>query len=799
MVETILWNTIFIFGILIFGGALGLLSGRSIQSLRMSSSGRFLLGFSSSPLVLGLYIMAMSLLPFNAHQAIIILPVWAFSVIVYWRNWTSVRQCISFCLESISNFGIYLSKYWLKLCTLISCVLPASGLYIFRTTSLDAERWASFAVEFEKNPWGARLGYYLPLVLAGIFLLAPLVACLLKYGFHKKLKQKRYWAVFLLIPWYLYFLYEFFKMPLKSFANPVFLPALTTILFAVGAAYVWIDIPQAMQSDKWRTGDRWDSARIATQLETFFRHLLYFLVGFTVLFAIYLAFMGANMPHWFGDDITQYVGQSKYFLDHFSPEGIIGILGSPDGALVGDSHQFAWCGYLAYAMLHCFGTPGYGNDPALAAAALLTVVFAAAGVLAALSFFQSKRVSCLGLVLFLGLSGTHLIFQGLSRDGFRLAGLLFLFTALIAVLESQKWQRQKKLLAGHLLFPMAGAAFAVIGHPISIMGAIPIALSLFSWLLIRKQLNLRAVAVAASAGVGALLGAIHLIINWVTTGSASGDYVAVMDVLIGTPYEASSKAFMHGRIEGNEHYLQRIVTIFGREGNLVMYFGVIAVIVLLVLVLKSSIKSRTAPVTLLAAFVYLFSLLMINDLFVWYGDSMSRWLVMNPRYQYHIAWFATYAVCALYAQFVHSPVRVGTLVNTLPTVTASVLSLATAWICIFPVAATIQPYYLPVLEIDRSYYGQILTNNNSLAYCLDNQVTSILTMPARDLLLAEDPETFAQRLAEHNIRVIVVENNYNELFFKDGPMGQYLRDKRNFSQIDKTNPRITIYYLIDTP
>lgn len=533
----------------------------------------------------------------------------------------------------------------------------------------------------------------------------------------------------------------------------------------------------------------------------------YLFIGVACLAGCYFIYnltCGLFIKPWYLVDASQYNGEAKNFLDNFSSAGWLGFDSTPNGAVVGTTHHFLWSAFIAFAMRHCIGTPGFGNDSPILAATVISTIFALAAFIALVSLFRNRRAIMLAFILFTGISGTEYIIISRSRDGFRIVGLIFFFLAVVGVMESLK--QNKKLHVGHLLFPCAGAFCAMASHPINAIGAVPLVVALVAWVLFRRQFNWRFILVGVACVVGVVLASTGIIEAWLETGNLSGDYIAISDVLAGTPYEETHLAFEQQRLDDTSNYLQRIFYVMNREHGYVMYAGLISAIVLIVMQIRKAFGNKGSMFFLLAGLAVVCNFLMLNDAINWYGFPMTKWLVMNLRYPYHIATFCIFAICALFtalqqrwAGTIQMEVGASTkhllLKQWATTVVAALLGIA-----MIVTGSSQYPFYYGSKDdkpavVDAAYYDHILVDNIAMSYYYDNHTLSLFTPPARDILLAETQEELMETLRAHDIQVIVSNNVYLVYYFIDGPLGEFMTNPDNFDYVEVHDNYQTLYIL----
>lgn len=836
----------FVLEALLFGIALGLRLQKLESRFALSKASLFLLGVSSTPLVLGVYFMLLAFIPFPLHKAIAILPVWAFILLVFWAfrktlcsNLSSAFCAITrqpmifgFCIglpfilglymyNFISGFAFSAFTYPAVPFTLILLCFSSSLIHklFSHTIKINSKRHYTIGLILALSPslllillglfpsfyWNwpvvmaSYLGQGLPTAL-GTAILAVMITAflcavamsgifLISFSLQNKPKISSLIYIYLVSILPMSFFCWFYLVRPNRFW--LFMPFLALVLSLV-VLYLFLRTAQRKNPN---------SAIFAVSAFLRYRQITNAIFILAALFASYYFFIlclnSLFAIPWRLFDASQYLGEAKYFLDNFSPSGITGFYGSADGAIVGTTHHFAWSSYLAFAMLHCKGIPGFGNDFAATGAILLSIVFALAALLALLSVLRSKKVMFVGFIMFISALGTQNILSAHSRDGFRIAGLLFFFTVFYGALETRLHGLKPQW--PEFVLPLVGAFYAMASHPINALAAAPLVAAVFLWVLIKRQLNLHFLVVCIACGAGAALALFSSLLNFLQTGSMSGNYIALADILKGTPYETAYFTHEQIRLLGTESFLERLFFIVQREHAYILILGFVASILLFMLLLGKALKTRQANFSLLAGLAAFTNLLMINDFIRWYGFPMSKWFVMNMRYPYHIAVFSIVAVCALLAEWEKKQISSCFIPAkilkrwALPAAAAA----AAAYIAIAPAPKTIllSPD-TPPPAVASEYYGSILTNNIFSSYYYDNQALSLFSTNARDILTAKTESEFKSALKQHNIRVIASNETYYKAYLAASPYQTFISNPKNFSEINNYHST-TIYILAD--
>ena len=181
--------------------------------------------------------------------------------------------------------------------------------------------------------------------------------------------------------------------------------------------------------------DGWEALRQNTKQFRFFTIvLLLLLCCLAFLLVIKTSYCIINPV--FGEDLSHYLIQAKYFVEDRVSLGIDNYVGtSREGTVLTDDHGPLWPIYLADAWMHSGSVVGYWNDAAMKTACVFSL-FAMLAAVAALAL-AVKYTLFMGLITpaFVLLYRYFYLIPYGSRDGFRLTGLCLLILLLLVFVQ----------------------------------------------------------------------------------------------------------------------------------------------------------------------------------------------------------------------------------------------------------------------------------------------------------------------------------------------------------------------------
>jgi hypothetical protein len=519
-------------------------------------------------------------------------------------------------------------------------------------------------------------------------------------------------------------------------------------------------------------------------------------------------------------DGQQYLSEAKYFLEHFGPAGWATLEASPDGSVVGTTHNFTWSAYLALSLEHTSGPLGFANVAATHAAFGFSAVCLLAAVFAVGIALRNWRAGVAGVLMTLALPAFACILTSFSRDGYRMAGLLACLLLVWGAAEAARRDglpsraardgpasaptgpagpaapagpapRAGLRFAGRAALAALGGVAAMAAHPMNALAGFALAAGFVAWAFAARWAGWRFWALGAAAGLGAALGMAGPIWSALTGGALEGDYVSTGTVLAGTPYEANYEASRTGAVAAWPTLWDRFWNLLAGQPGWLVVIGACAALAACVLAFRRRVPRLVRANTLLLAVPLLATLATVNDKISWYGQPMSHWYVLNLRYPFHPAMFAVLAIMGLAAlarclAAVNAQSGPGAPSRRRAGPAAVTWGLVAAAGLVFLAGEPGSTESARVMfKVKPQAYsvetpGVLLLDNIHSAWLADGPALSLFSPQARDILLAQTVPELEAALDRHGVTAILSWGTYRLSYGPGAPLGEYLADLRNF-------------------
>ncbi len=537
--------------------------------------------------------------------------------------------------------------------------------------------------------------------------------------------------------------------------------------------------------------------------------ILYLSTAVVILIVIFKMLNNSLSPV-VATDAAQYLSEALKFCKTLSIDSINGFRGFPDGTLRGNIHNFIWPAYLSHALIATdMSFLGYPFDYAARIAFQITIIYMLLSLIALSGLLKLKGVRPLSILVVLLVPHFEYVSYHFSRDAFRIIPLLLLTIVLIGSIHQLKTYKH---FYKFLVLPLVAAFFCVGGHT---LGILPMASIVLAWLLCALKLrrgafryNIRILVIAMAVAIGTLIGGSQVIQAYIETGSIVGDAAYNDQAIAGTPLEKEYIVEQTERLKGTTNTLERVNLITSRDYYVVSIGGLMTALIMLFRRWKDSSKSKTNPIFIISIIV-LINALTISDLFGWAGFSLTKWYVMNMRYQLHFYPFSSICIAAfivgLYAEY--KPVI---LKNSNTSVRRALFAAPLALIIFFslttvvikwgqrdPAAITEYLYQtLDPIEAAASEHSvqNILLDDMRYNYYLNSSAVLMYTKPTWPIIKATSANQLGDAFRSLNIQLVAFTNDGIKQYWSKLYLYKYLEDPQ-YCELLSDNGRIRIYLL----
>ncbi len=537
--------------------------------------------------------------------------------------------------------------------------------------------------------------------------------------------------------------------------------------------------------------------------------IIYISTGIIFLIVIFKMYINSLSPV-IANDAAQYLSEALKYCKTLSTDSINTFRGWPDGTLRGNIHNFIWPAYVSHALITTdMSSLGYPYDFAARLAFQITILYMLLSLIALSGLIRQKGVSALSILVLLLVPNFEYVTSDLSRDAFRIIPLLLLTTVLIGSTYQVRIYRK---FGKYLLLPFIAGYFAVGGHMLSIL---PMSSIIIAWLIcvlkpgkLTQKYNFRYLAIALAVAIGTLIGGNQLIQAYIETESIVGDAVYNDKAIAGTPLEKEYIKVQEGRLLGTNNTLERLKVIISRDHYILSVVGVFTALITFFRFRLHITKNKKNPLCIISLIV-LINALTISDLFSWAGFSLTKWYVMNERYQLHFYPFAAVCIAAfmlgLYGSCLKKPLENKDIILrkallTLPIVLIlffSIKTVANVWVhrdpaiftdrlhqIISPTKAAITEHSIQNILLDDMRYNYYLGSNAILMY----------TKPTWPIIKATNAEQLRNEFRSLDIQLVVLTQTGIKTYWEKIHLYKYLEEPEN-SEILCDNDYIKIYLL----
>ena len=825
---------IYLLGSLFVGCVLGIISATMPQTEKLPISARFLLGFSCTPYIIGIYTLIMTCIPFKMQNVMYILPIYILALVILIYKRRSIESIIEKIMPHHSSYEVIIAI------GAFACVLLSKAF---------VEGLCKAQLEFAKLHQVEMIKYF------ALFLFAFFLGIIF-YRFRKQ--EKISWrCIFLFI-----LLLIVFNCSSYIFLNKIWgilyfnrIQCLALVLcqgcllfltlyfftndkkkytfdkcFRLTISYVFtMEAILYLKSVARRICDRINIYNLkGTNIDVFVEALVYSLLIastiimvcivnldrqkkgklssinwnniFTILVDIFTIIIMARILTMITDssfapvigaDANQYMSEALAFAKEMRITAMNGYRGSLDGSLLANIHHPAWPAYLANAMLYNFkGNLGYPNDVAVRLAIQMTYIYLIAAVLAFSRMIGTKRRAQISIILLFMYKHIFYVYSSASRDAYRIIAI-FVFGTVLFIMNS-KIKQNEKIDYGYAIMLFLASSFVMMGHPINAIVAIAIGVSFTIVLIIQKKFTLNVVKYYSFAIAGALLGSLQMILALINTGKMTGGLIDLDQLFVGTDYYDNYMAYTQSRLLGTVDYFDRIKVILERDNGLLSIIGIICTIIVMVSCLK---KTKEKINALYLSAIVIFNCIFLTDVFKWSGIKLTEWCVMNIRYtlQFYVFWgiIIAYVIEGIFTRFQNKK---------------SLIHLMIIMVCfgyiLMPDILIKSNYdnkslcpgnvgYVKNYEMDNVIVGELdgkrlLIDNFYMNYYLNNQAMSIFTEPAEKIRKATTEEELYRELVNNNIGAVLITNSYIDLYWKNTTLEKFV-NSRYISQCIETD------------
>lgn len=802
---------IYLIGSLFLASTLGLGFLRLLDGYNMPKQSKFLFGFSMLPYVLGVYMLVITLIPARLPNIVYVVIPYILAVLCLlrirngaggfdaWIVWTDLGENISPCFEPVlivfvTAFGTGFFKVfnvWYAVagailasvtCTMLARALENSGasknFSRYDIIRMACGAFSALAIQLAIPTIKVAHGGLKKLIMTGLVFSLTLVLGGVEVGAADKLKQGKVAAK----------QRAFFRIALSlavisielvrcADSHPRRILGLAVLCFFFGGALFW--------------SERKHRALIPPQKLSEYGIIL---VSAVVLLEVIKIISIEGLSEVTGSDAIQYLSEALDYTKTMAFGTMNDWKGSASGSLVSNIHHPAWPAYLSNALLYApTGREGFPHDGAVRMAYALSHFYLIAGIAAFGGLFEKRFVPLLSAaMIYINDRFFDLIYSS-SRDSYRITAILLFFGLLLCKPEQSRFKE--------LLIAFAGAAMVMIGHPINAITAIAIVISYSLYLLLSRDCPVTEIAkYYLASAFGALVGSLQMLDAYLKTGSLTGRWIDVSDILAGTTYYDTYMAGFNATIGNNLPYWDRLWRILLRDrGFLSIPAAIAAVVFLIVLMRKREFKRPELVLTL----VVIIQNTLFTDVISWSGTPYSMWCVRNARYtmQLYIFW----AVMIAFAVW-----------HLLNCQNGHLSAVITPWLGISVMCGMIVFSYLAASEqtsrsvrdnwgssysevnaaIDALEPRKMLLDNFNMNYYLDDRGLSWWSAPMDAIRHADTDRDLYRELKAKNIGAILITNPYYDLYWKNTEMERFLKSDYIVDTITTgENGRFTIYLL----
>ena len=792
--DQIIWSVLYFFGNLILASAMGCLFIYLLESFKLPTICKFLTGFALHPFAIGLYMMAISILPIRLPNVVYVLIPYICALFFGWLYclrrkkslsslWTSAN--LNCCCAKICFFAILASI--LKVFIVSKKVSPCLfAIFLFVS---------ELVIFFCQNKINCTIGKKQKIIDCAVFLLLsliiycsyffkeffPFVLCslvfLLLYGILSASAFKScvddderflrgvfnlFMLVYPSVDIAVRFLRElmalkeslpggrlwpaFFKI--KDVRAIVLLLALFSFSFLILTVFLFINSRIKLKKKECRR----------------------MFVNLCVLFAFFIvvsfvATRGICVIE--GSDAIQYTSEAREFASKMTVESINDYHGDENGALLADIHNPIWSTYIANALLYS-DKLGYPNDYC----ARMSFMFSYLCFL--IAFFSVGYSVCGGwgaivvCVIFFANRFSYDLVANSSRDLFRISALLCFFITILG--KPQKNSIKSIAVAVFIGFCVMSA------HPINAMQAIIIVLAYFVWIILKKDFHFADnVVFFLPYAVGAFLGCCQILFAYIETGSVSGGEIDFETVLRGTSFYNTYLNGMMASMGSETSYPSRIYRILLFDRGIVSIPALIASIMLTVKILKNRTyrDAYVFVVILVALQIFCFT-----DAIGWSGRKYTEWLYRNYRYSMNLYVFYALAICVA-------------LKNLLASKTVCARGVGYGFILFFCSVVTLLAFFYHFIRYPKEMVSdkymevndivaeisprKLLLDNYNMNYYLNNEGLCFWTKKFNDLRRAETNEQFYKEMKKSNMSAILITKSYFDIYWKNTILDSFIQ------------------------
>ena len=809
----------YLFSSLLIATAAGTFCLSKARTIYLPRQSCFLLGFSSGPYIIGVYMLILSFLPFKIPRLVTLLApcVVALATLFVHRH-LLYRSFNKFLLNREFNIFEKTAAYcWTILLyfALIYKALPFNSLKAI----YGASKWEALFQLLAMMP---------PIILAGIVL----------WVWKKQLTKKNAAASICELEWnFTYKLDQTVKHSkrggLKASARCVWYLSETVIVFVLtallGSAFLAVRacLNYFLLESVWPIGLRYFVLSIIVGVVVFIIiSIFYFVFGrsesfpqmwkkvyriFALLMAILTLFilfrevLISSYSPVIGSDASEYLSAALRFAQNRQFQSITLFQGTPDGSLIPLMHHPAWITYLGNALLH---TPtrivGAPVDFAARLAFQMTYVYLFAAIAACARAFAKKTAMFLAMIFPLSFALLSYVYTSSSRDAFRLIPVVLL----PAVLLSAERRLHKNTLAQKkswttLLTPFWVGSMVMMGHPINALAAVSVVLAFSIYLLCKRRLVCKStIYLYLATALGALSGSFQMIWSFLSTGSLMGKGYDAESLLQNTPYLNNFLMYSQRRLKGTTNYPQRLEMILTRDyGVLSVTAVVVSVIVVMALLVKRArTKKPMQPFGFLSLVVVCNSIL-LTDIVRWSNTTLTQWCVMNVRYTFQLYLFWGLFLAVVIVKVIDRTSQIKNVIA------AAGISIALMCYTVLPLASVSlsMPHDSSEDATWRYIYHEDYTDQYAEAraveamqpekralidnfyanYYFDNQCLTWLSEKAGPIRRADTLDTLDQALSAQNIGTIILTASHRDVYWQNTVLEEYVQDSNYVTPINE--------------
>ncbi len=735
------WGLLFLLILFSVAVAMGSLAVEATAFKATARPARFFFGFALTPIVVGSWMMAISLLPsFFGKQYVVLLVPFMLSLWVLCRN----RRCLRL-------------------------FLGEATLLLGRARREAKHCYKSCNVKGTIEKWTPTIRRVLLLALYAGLALVAVFAVWYKFLHRPGSSWPHTFAIG----------YNLFLYALRLMERYLRLP---TIILSMAALVFYIF---------WVKKGRPFFAFINS---SFFSLAAMLMLGI-FLMRITIYYVSPNMV---AHDASQYLSEALRFSRTLHYTEISSYMGAPQGTIIGTTHNFLWPAYISFGTICTeYGNMGVTTGLAALLALRMSVVFMFAGLLAVAMLLPARRTTCL-LVLALAFLAPNFasIICNYSRDGFRVTALLLLL-CLLCMFSAGGCRYSLSFY----IFAFFTGFFIASGHPINLIIGVCIGLPWLVLELAHAKGFKHLFPLVGCLFAGFVASIYNILYAYIRTGSSDGN--VFQDALFaGTAMETAYLQHFTQSVARGSGLLWKTYAIFADDTFLLYPISLLLTAWAVVLLFRKRYKAGMAEKIVLFVNLSLFAGIYLFNFITWGRFTYMEWMVRNHRYSWHLYFFAALAVAAslrVLAGYygIAQKSRLLGVVQALVVTVGVLTAAATAKDCMLRIRS-LNRYCVGTAGVLRQCIelaqpGRALTTSSRLTYIFNNTLISGETFYCRDLIAAQSFLQVENFLQEKQITVVFFDKVDSQLWWTESILYDYLRTSTRFSRAE--NDRALVFFL----